>query len=82
MKALDIAVALVVLTALVGAGWAARGLYRTVREPDYRTRNDRAAAQRITRLQPRPEPGQPGTDDRLLDACRAICPDLTRREKP
>ncbi|WP_217235417.1 hypothetical protein [Streptomyces sp. AC555_RSS877] len=72
MNALDIAIGLIVLAALVGAGWTARGLYRTLRQPDYRTRNDQVAARRITRLEPRPEPAAPGQDQQLLNRCNAI----------
>ena len=52
--------------------WALRG-------DDYRTRNDRTAAWRAT-CEPRPEPGVPGNDDTLLDACNQLCPDLARKE--
>jgi hypothetical protein len=39
---------------------------------DYRTRNDRVAAGRITRSGPRPEPGEPGRDAGLYLDCVAI----------
>jgi hypothetical protein len=54
--------------------WALRG-------DDYRTRNDRTAAQRAV-CGPRPEPGEPGSDEALLDACNQLCPDLARKEMP
>ena len=60
----------------------------------YHSPNDAAAARRITRYEPRPEPGQPGHDDGLLlDAYLARYGDTgfqrlrdaieqTRNEKP
>ena len=54
--------------------WALRG-------DDYRTRNDRTAARRAS-SGPRPEPGQPGTNDADLHACQQIlqATDLARKE--
>lgn len=51
------------------------------RQPDYRTRNDRVAADRISRTQPTPEIQAPGTDTSLYLDCIAIygdCQDLDR----
>jgi len=62
--------------AIAVIAWACRPPHN-----DYRSRNDRIAAQHITRHEPRPEPAAPGNDDRLLEQCRAICPDL-RKEAP
>lgn len=48
---------------------------------DYRTSNDRAAADRIVAVEPRPEPGMPGKDDGLYLDCVAIygdCEELDR----
>ena len=53
--------------------WALRG-------DDYRTRNDRTAAWRVV-CEPRPEPGQPGSDVGLYLDCIAVygdCDDLDR----
>ncbi|GLP64249.1 hypothetical protein TUSST3_08690 [Streptomyces sp. TUS-ST3] len=82
MKALDIAIYLIVLAALAGATWTARGLWRTLRADDYRTRNDRKQAAWLAVCTPRTEPAEPGTNDELLDACQQICPDLARKEMP
>ena len=41
-------------------------IWRVRPRDDYRSRNDRIAARRITRVEPRPEPGKPGHDDGLL----------------
>ena len=63
--------AVAILTVLAWAWWP---------RDDYRTRNDQRAARLTAALEPRPEPDQPGTDDQLLAACQAICPDLARKE--
>ena len=54
--------------AVPAAAWA---VVRFIRRgcDDYRTCNDRAAADRIVAIEPRPELGAPGSDDQLLDAC-------------
>jgi hypothetical protein len=49
---------------------------------DYRSRNDRVAAQRTLRTDPPRETPAPGSNDDLLDACNAIYPDFARKEKP
>jgi hypothetical protein len=59
-----LAIAAVAATVIGWAWWPTR--------TDYRTRNDQRAAIRITGFQERPEPGQPGTNQELLDTCRAI----------
>jgi hypothetical protein len=81
--------ALYLLVAVVGVagalfcGWQAGRQIRAARDDDYRTRNDRAAAQRITRFEERPEPPAPGLDDDLLADCNAIYTATdTRRENP
>jgi hypothetical protein len=66
---------------LAAVAWSIRSFIRASHD-DQRTRNDRAMAQRITRFEPRPEPGQPGQDQQLLQQCHAICPELARKEKP
>lgn len=53
---------------------------RALRSDDYRTRNDRRQAAWIAVCEGRPEPGAPGTDDELLNACNQLCPDLARKE--
>ena len=64
-------VPLAILAALlVAAAWAIRKHIRG--GIDYRTRNDRTAAHRITRTEDRPEPGQPGHDNQLLRQCNQI----------
>lgn len=72
---------LVILIAITLAVWCAAGAIHAWRCDDYRTRNDKAAAQRITRHEPRPEPGQPGRDVGLYLDCVAVygdCDDLDR----
>lgn len=81
MTALDIAVCLIVLAALAAATWTARGLWRTLRADDYRTRNDRRQAAWMAVCEGRPEPAEPGTDIGLYLDCVAIysdCDDLDR----
>lgn len=56
---------------LAFATWALRRWIRGGLR-DYRTLNDRVAADRITRFEDRPEPGTPGADDDLLDQCKQI----------
>ena len=70
---------------IIFAIWAVVYTTRRAIRDDYRTRNDQVAAQRATRLEDRPEPACPGSDEQLLAACRAICPDVAdqhRKEKP
>lgn len=65
----------------VAAAWTiVHNLRRAIRSD--RSRNDRVAAQRITRLEPRPEPGTPGRNEQLLAACWAICPDASDTTEP
>lgn len=81
MNALDIAIYLIVLAALVGATWTARGLWRTLRADDYRSSNDRKQAAWMAVCGPRPEPAEPGVDVGLYLDCVAIysdCDDLDR----
>lgn len=48
---------------------------------DYRTVNDRAAADRLASNQDRPEPGTPGHDSELLAQCNQIlAADTARKE--
>lgn len=61
--------------------WAVTRFIRCGRD-DYRTCNDRAAADRIVAVEPRPEPGMPGSDNTLLEQCWDICPDLRKEERP
>ena len=67
------------LAALIAAAAVLLVVCWALRGDDYRTRNDRTAAWRVAHT-PRPEPGVPGTDDTLLDACNRLCPDLARKE--
>ena len=62
--------------ALLVLCWALRG-------DDYRTRNDRTAAWRASGG-PRPEPGEPGTNEADLHTCRQIlqATNKAREEKP
>jgi len=59
-------------------------IWRVRPRDNYRSRNDQIAAQRIARFEDRPEPGAPGHDQQLLDACRAIAhaTQTSRKEKP
>ncbi len=61
-----------VLTAVAWALWP---------RDDYRSRNDRRVARLTAALEPRPEPGEPGSNDQLLAECQAICPELARKEE-
>lgn len=72
------------ITGILAGVLAAWALARHIRNglDDYRTINDRAAADRITHSEDRPEPGTPGADTDLLAQCHAICPELARKEKP
>jgi hypothetical protein len=56
--------------------WALRG-------DDYRTRNDHTAARRAV-CGPRPEPGEPGTNEADLHTCQQImqATNSIRKEKP
>ncbi|MGW5431854.1 hypothetical protein ACWET9_32345 [Streptomyces sp. NPDC004059] len=47
-----------------------------------RHHNDRAAAWLTACSGERPEPGQPGTNQQLLEQCNAIYNDPARKEKP
>jgi hypothetical protein len=71
--------ALTTASALTFALWALPRYIRGSRD-DYRTRNDHAAAQRITRTEDRPEPGTPGNDEQLLQQCHQIL-DATNTRK-
>ncbi len=64
---------------LAAVAWSVRAFTRSA-HADQRTRNDRAAAQRITRFEDRPEPPTPGDDEQLLRQCHDICPELARKE--
>lgn len=59
---------LVVAASLIFTAW----VWLDAVSDNCRTRTDRAAAGRVTRSEPRPEPGQPGTDSGLLLDCIAI----------
>ncbi|MGW3196259.1 hypothetical protein ACWDBD_17065 [Streptomyces sp. NPDC001118] len=70
--------ALVWAAAVLAAGiWAIAHSIRAGRR-----HNDQQAAWLTVCNGERPEPGQPGTDQHLLEQCTAICPELTRKEKP
>lgn len=65
------------------AGIWALTLYIRSGRDDYRSRNDRVAARRITRIEHRPEPAAPGNDEQLLERCNQILAATnTRKEKP
>lgn len=64
------------------AAWALLHLARrSLRGSDYRSHNDQVMAQRISRLEDRPEAPQPGTDIGLYLDCIAVfgdCDELDR----
>lgn len=66
--------------AVAATAWAVTRFIRRGCD-DYRTCNDRAAADRIVAVEPRPEPAAPGKDDGLYLDCVAIygdCEELDR----
>jgi hypothetical protein len=68
----DLICAAVFLTGLAGATYCVRRGIRVWRGDDYRTRNDRVAAQRLLHTDPPAIDTQPGTDtDLYLDAALA-----------
>jgi hypothetical protein len=72
----------IAIIAAVG-GFAWWNIRRLLRGDDYRSGEDPGQdAWLAVCNDQRPEPAQPGTDQQLLDACRTICPDLARKEKP
>jgi hypothetical protein len=73
-----------ILLGLTGAAYCIRRARRAWHGDDPRSRNDRAAAQRITRFEPRPEPGTPGNDQQLLADCWAAwnATNLRKEDRP
>ena len=57
-------------------------IWRVRPRDNQRSRNDRVMARRITRIEERPEPGEPGSDQQLLEQCWDICPDYRKEDRP